>query len=166
MEENNVQKKSNRKWLLVAAGVFGASLITAGVFASTQISINSGTNQVSLGAGSATFTLCNSTATISAIQTFDSTAQVFKTTTVSITGLGTGCANKTLSLAFKTNSPSSVLNSATWSVPSGVTNSTVFQYGYGSNGTNDGTNYQAQSPLTQFDTAAQTQLSTVAIAVQ
>ena len=164
MEENNVQKKSNRKWLVVAAGVFGASLITAGVFASTQISVNSGTNNlVNLGAGSATVNICGSSATISAIQTFDPTAEVFKTTTFSITGLGSGCANKVLSLGF-INSNGTI--SATWSLPSSMSTSKVFQYGYGSAGTNDGTTYQSGTALTAFDTGAQTQLSTVAIAVQ
>jgi len=163
VEENNVQKKSNRKWLIVAAGVFGASLITAGVFASTQISVNSGTNLVNLGAGSATVNVCGSSATISAIQTFDPAAEVFKTTTFSITGLGSGCANKVLSLGF-INSNGTI--SATWSLPSSMSTSKVFQYGYGSAGTNDGTTYQSGTALTAFDTAAQTQLSTVAIAVQ
>jgi hypothetical protein len=164
VEENNVQKKSSRKWLIVAAGVFGASLISAGVFASTQISVNGGST-VNLGAGSATVNVCGSTASISAIQTFDATAQIFKTTTFSITGLASGCANKVLSIAFNNTNG---IQTATWSLPSGLTTSKVFQYGYGSNGSNDGTTYQSGSALTAFDTSAQTgsNLSTVAIAVQ
>jgi len=162
MQDNETSKKRIRKPLLIAAAVFGISLISAGVYAGTQITIN-GNAGVNLGAGTATFTLCSSNATISAVQTFDSTAQVFKTTTFSITGLGSGCSNKVLSLAFQTNSG---INQATWSVPASNVTSNNFQFGYGSNGTNSGGNYQAQSALTAFDTAAQTNLSTVAIAVQ
>ncbi len=162
MEQNETKKKRNPKILLAVAAVFGFSLITAGVYAGTQITIN-GNAGVNLGAGSAQFTLCSSNATISAVQTFDQTAQVFKTTTFSITGLGSGCSNKVLSLAFQTNSG---INQATWSLPSSNLTSNTFQFGYGSNGTNSGGTYQAQSALNAFDTAAQTNLATVAIAVQ
>lgn len=163
MEENTTQKKFNRKWLIVAAGVFGVSLISAGVFASTQITVN-GNNTVNLGAGSATFTLCSSTATISASQTYFPATGTFNTTTFAITGLGSACSGKVLSLAFQTSG--SIVNSATWTIPSSNTTSNVFQYGYGSNGTNNAGVYQSQSPLAAFDTAQQTNLSTVAIAVQ
>ena len=166
MEENMIQKKSNRKWLLVAAGVFGASLITAGVFASTQITVNGASHTVNLGAGSASVNVCGSTATISAVQTFNSTQQSFYTTTFAVTGIGSGCAGKILSLAF---SPTSgTVNTATWAVPSSESGSTIFQYGYGSNGGSctAGATCQAQSSFTQFDTYLATNLSTVAIAVQ
>jgi len=163
VEENTTQKKFNRKWLIVAAGVFGVSLISAGVFASTQITVN-GNNTVNLGAGSATFTLCSSTATISANQTYFPATGSFNTTTFSITGLGPNCAGKVLSLAFLTTG--SVVNSATWSVPNPNYATYSFQYGYGSNGSQGNGVYQSQSPLAAFDTAQQTNLSTVAIAVQ
>jgi hypothetical protein len=162
MQENETSKKRNRKPLLIVAAVFGFSLITAGVYAGTQITIN-GNSQVNLGAGTATFTLCSSNATISATQTYDSNTAVFQTTTFSITGLGTQCANKVLSLAFKTNNG---INQATWSIPAGNTTSYQYQFGYGSNGSNASNIYQAQSAMSAFDTAAQTNLSTVAIAVQ
>ena len=162
MQENETSKKRNRKPLLIVAAVFGFSLIAAGVYAGTQITIN-GNAGVNLGAGTATFTLCSSNATISATQTYDSNTAVFQTTTFSITGLGSGCSNKVLSLAFKTNSG---INQATWSIPGSNATSNTFQYGYGSNGSNNGSTYQAQSAMSAFDTAAQTNLSTVAIAVQ
>ena len=167
MEENNVQKKANRRWLLIAAGVFGASLISAGVFASTQISVNSGTSHiVNLGAGAASVTVCGSNATISAQQTYLSSSASYNTTTFSITGLGAGnCGGKVLSLSF---SPSSgTINTATWTIPSSPTGAESYVYGYGSNGgsCSAGGTCQAASGFTAFDTYSST-LSTVAIAVQ
>jgi homoaconitase/3-isopropylmalate dehydratase large subunit len=165
VDENNVQKTTNRKWLIVAAGVFGVSLITAGVFASTQITINGSSHTVNLGAGSATVQVCGSTATISALQTYNSASQSFHTTTFSVTGIGSGCAGKVLSLAFSPTTGS--VNTATWTVPTGENGSTTFQYGYGSNGGSctSGSTCQAQSSFTDFDTYL-SNLSTVAIAVQ
>lgn len=151
--------QSKKKWLIVGTSLFGISLITAGVFASTQITLNSG-NAVSLGAGSASVNVCGTSATVSAQQSFDSTAQAYLTTTVSITGVSANCAGKTLSMAFKTGS---TINSATWAVPAGYTDPTQkFNYGYGSRGA---TAYDAQTALTAFDTYG-SNLSTIAVAAQ
>jgi len=164
VDQQSPQKKTNRKWILVAAGVFGISLITAGVFASTQITVN-GTHYVNLGAGSTTVNVCGTTATISAAQTYLSSNGVFNTTTFSITGLGTGCGGKLLSMAFNNQNG---IQSATWTIPSSPTGAETYEYGYGSNGTcSAGGKCEAQSQLTPCDTAgANATLSTVAIAVQ
>jgi hypothetical protein len=164
MEESVTQKK-NRKWFLIAAGVLGVSLATAGVFASTQITVNGVSHSVNLGAGSASVNVCGSTATISALQTLSSASESFHTTTFSITGIGSNCAGKVLSLAF---SPTAgTINTATWAIPTGESGSTIFQYGYGSAGGSctAGSTCQAGSAFTDFDTYNAT-LSTVAIAVQ
>jgi len=167
VDQQSPQKKNNRKWILVAAGVFGISLITAGVFASTQITVN-GTHYVNLGAGSTTVNVCGTTATISAAQTYLSSNGVFNTTTFSITGLGaTNCGGKILSLAFQNQNG---IQSATWAIPSSPTGGETYDYGYGSNGgtcTAGNNHCQAQTPLAAFDTSgANATLSTVAIAVQ
>jgi hypothetical protein len=166
VEETTEKKKSNRKWLIIAAGIFGVSLISAGVFASTQITLNSGTsNKVYLGAGSANVTVCGNQATISTQQTY--LAQVFKTTTFSISGVSSSCASKVLSFAFSLDNGVTV-NTATWAIPSNANGSETYQYGYGSNGGScaQGGTCQAQTGFTAFDTSAQANFSTVAIAVQ
>jgi len=167
MEENAARKQSNRKWLIAAIGLFGLSLVSAGVFASTQITLNSGTSHVvNLGAGTASVNVCGSYATISATQTYLTSSASYNTTTFSITGLGAGnCGGKILSMAF---SPTNgTVNTATWAIPSSPTGAETYVYGYGSNGgsCSAGGTCQAQSPFTAFDTYNST-LSTVAIAVQ
>jgi len=165
MEANNEGKKSNRKWFIVAAGVFGVSLLTAGVFASTQITVNN-THYVNLGAGTASVNVCGTQATIAATQTYLTSTNTYNTTTFSITGLGNGnCGGKILSLAF---APSSgTVNTATWTIPSSPDGTEKYVYGYGSNGGScaTGGTCQAQAPFTAFDTYDAT-LSTIAIAVQ
>lgn len=167
VEETTEKKKSNRKWLIIAAGIFGVSLISAGVFASTQITLNSGTNnKVYLGAGSANVTICGNQATISTQQTYLS--QIFKTTTFSISGVSGNCANKVLSLAFSLDNGATV-NMATWTIPGSANGNEIYQYGYASSGNGTcsiGGTCQALNGFTAFDTSAQANFSTVAIAVQ
>ena len=95
------QRKSQKKWFVVLLGIFGASLLSAGVFAASTITLNSG-NAVNLGAGAAAVNVCDSTATISTQQTYDSNVQRFNLTTITISDVNTSnlCNGKTLELAF------------------------------------------------------------------
>ena len=156
-------KAFKKSWIFAGVAVVAISLISAGVFAATQITIN-GNNVVRLGAGSASVSACGSTATVAFSQIYDSTAQAYKTSTVSVTGLPSACGGKTLQLAFKQNSTT---YSATWSVPVAVTSADTFAYGYGGSGGsyNAGGTTLAQSTFSAFDTAG-SDLSTVAISVQ
>ena len=151
------EKLKNKKVLILVATLLGASLLGAGVFASSAITINSG-SVVSLGAGAATVQTPCGLATIAAQQYLDSNAGVYKTGTFSI-DLGTvasPCTGKTLSFAYATGS---VSGSATWAISSGSG-----KYYYGIGGTSGGS-ASSSGTMTGFDTA-ETNLSTVAIAVQ
>jgi hypothetical protein len=152
------EKLKNKKLLFVIAALFGASLLGAGVFASSAITLNSG-NAVSLGAGAATVNVCGSNATISTQQYFNSGTGSYYTGTISITGVDyTNCLNKTLSAAFTRGG---TVYSTTWSVSNNMTN---FIWGY-AGGSSSAPNEYSSSNLTAFDTAA-SNLSTIAIAVQ
>ena len=71
-------KKVNfkNKWMIAIVALFGISLVSSGVFAAATISLNSG-NPVNLGAGAAAVDVCDSSATISTAQTYDSGQQRF-----------------------------------------------------------------------------------------
>ena len=69
--------KLKKRWLLLAAAIFGVALLGSGVFASSQITLNSG-NAVSLGAGAAAVNVCGSNATISTQQYYDSMNQMYQ----------------------------------------------------------------------------------------
>jgi len=154
------EKLKNKKLWVVIAALFGASLLGAGVFASSAITINSG-NAVSLGAGSAQVSTPCGIATISTGQYLNAASGTYYTGTFSV-DLGTvssTCATKTLSLAYATGS---VSGSATWAI--GAANSTgLYTYGYAAN-SGQGASHSS-GLLSAFDTAA-TNLSTIAIAVQ
>ena len=74
------------KWVIAVLALFGVSLISAGVFASASITLNSG-NAVNLGAGAASVTACDSAATISTQQTYDSGQQRYELTTLTLSGV-------------------------------------------------------------------------------
>ncbi len=151
-------KKINKKWAIVLAAIFGASLISIGVFASATITLNNG-NAVNLGAGAVAVSACGTEATVSAQQSYDSASQTYKTTTISLSGIpedSTACGGKTISLAFRANSQT---YSATWSVPTNAGQFGTFTY---DGATGPG---HAQTTLTPFDTAA-SGLTTIAVAVQ
>jgi len=152
------EKFKNKKVLFLLATLLGASLLGAGVFASSAITINSG-SVVSLGAGAATVQTPCGIATISAQQFLDSGSGVYKTGTFTIDlGDTTGtCGGKTLSLAYATGS---ISGSATFAIAS--QSSGTYVYGYGAN---SGGGSRSSTLLQPFDTAA-TNLSTIAIAVQ
>jgi hypothetical protein len=161
MEEKDMsEKKFNKKWLIPLGLIAGAALVGSGVFASSQITLNSG-NSVSLGAGAAAVNVCGSSATISAQQYFDSTQQAYYTGTISLANLdSTACNGKTLNMAFK--DAGGTVRTATWAIASTYT---TYEWAYtvGSDGTPSGTRY-SNSTLAAFNTA-QNSLSTIAISV-
>lgn len=108
-------KKINfkNKWLIALVALFGVSLISSGVFAAATITIN-GNNQVNLGAGAAAVNVCDSSATISTDQTFNSNLQRFELTTINLTGVDKSlCEGKTITLAFVAGG---VTKSASWAI--------------------------------------------------
>lgn len=146
------QVKFKSKWALAVLALFGISLISAGVFASASITLNSN-GAVNLGAGAVAVSVCDQQATISTQQTYDSSAQIFKLTTISLEGINySDCAGKTISMAMKDGSTT---YSTTWAIASGY--SGVLTWG----GT-AGTGQVGSTALTPINTAAST-ISTIAI---
>ncbi|NBX50237.1 hypothetical protein EBT25_09920 [bacterium] len=147
--------KDTKKWVLVFLSIFGVSLVSAGVFAASNITLNSG-NAVNLGAGTAAVTACQNNATVSTQQTYDSTDQRFELTTITLALNTDNCVGKTLAMAFKTGGGQTY--STTWGITSG--GSRTLTWG-GTAGTGD-TSYSALAPL---DTA-NSNISTIAISAQ
>ena len=145
------------KWVIAILALFGVSLISAGVFASASISLNSG-GVVNLGAGSAAVSACDSYATVSTQQTYDSTDQRYELTTITLSNVDTtACVGKTLSMAFKSGNQT---YSTTWGIVSGTSNDTLTWGGTAGTGT---TSYSAMP--TNIDTA-NSGISTIAISAQ
>jgi hypothetical protein len=144
------------KWVVAVLALFGVSLISAGVFASASITLNSG-NPVNLGAGAAAVNACDSYATVSTQQTYNSTAQRYELTTISLQNVDTtACAGKTLAMAFKAGGNT---YSTTWGI-SGLSGEQTLVWG----GT-AGTGLTSYSALTPIDTAG-SGISTIAISAQ
>lgn len=138
-------KKGSKKWVAILLGIFGVSLLSAGVFAATTITLNSG-NAVNLGAGATAVSVCDSSATISTQQTYNTSAQRYELTTISLANVDySACAGKTLSMAF-------VSNGSTYSTTWAVTN-LVTTYNWGGSAGTGATSYSA---LTAIDTANST----------
>ena len=145
------------KWVVAILAIFGVSLISAGVFASASITLNSG-NAVNLGAGAAAVTACDSSATISTQQTYNSTNQRYELTTITLQNVDTtACVGKTLSMAFKTSGGQTF--STTWGIVDGGTNQTLTWGGTA------GTGNTSYTSLTPIDTA-NSGISTIAISAQ
>ncbi len=100
MDSQRFTTKLGAKWIFAISALFGVSLLSAGVFAASQITLNSG-NAVNLGAGTAPVDACQTQATISTQQTFSESSQVFNLSTVSVTLNTDNCRGKELALAFK-----------------------------------------------------------------
>jgi hypothetical protein len=150
--------KIKKRWLLLVAAIFGVALLGSGVFAASQITLNSG-NAVSLGAGAAAVNVCGSNATVSTQQYYNSNIQAYYTGTISVTGINaSNCLGKTLSAAYMDGT---TVRSTTWSVAAGQSN---FIWGY-AGGTSSGTDNYSASNLVAFNTAS-SNLATIAIAVQ
>lgn len=113
------------KPLWVVLFVLAVGLVSGGVFASTQITINGG-SAVNLGAGAQTVRACSQNATVSTEMMYDPGAQIYGLSTVSLQiPANHTCAGKTLALAFKAGSTT---YSTTWSVANN-TNAQTFTYG-------------------------------------
>ena len=150
--------KLKKRWLLLAAAIFGVALLGSGVFASSQITLNSG-NTVSLGAGAAAVNTPCGTATISTQQYFNAAQQAYYTGTIAldIPASHSTCTGKTLSLAYDNGAGTS--GSATWAVDDA---DNTYTYGYSAN---SGGTTRSSGLLATFNTAS-SNLATIAVAVQ
>jgi hypothetical protein len=144
------------KWVVAILALFGVSLISAGVFASASITLNSG-NAVNLGAGAAAVAACDSYATVSTQQTYNANNQRYELTTITLSNVNAdNCAGKTLSMAFKTSD--GLTKSTTW----GITGTGEQTLTWGGTA---GTGLTSYSALTPIDTA-NSGITTIAISAQ
>ena len=172
MEKRNNKNKKRLLILVALVGVMGIG----GVVAATSISINSGT-PLSLGAGYATATTCDTDVTVAAAQAYDTRENVYKITAFTVTGVdqsstntttGIGCGattRKVMQLAYVTTSNAAV--TASWtlaSVAKATGEAYVYTFGAIGNGTinADGVTYYASVALTSFSIST---LSTVALSI-
>jgi len=153
--QSNENSRRHRKTAVVVLSVLGLALLSTGVFAASRITLNSG-NAVNLGAGAASVSACQTNATVGTQQTFDSAAQAFKLTTLTLNLDTTNCVGKTLSMAFKQGN---VTQSTTWGIANLTGNQTFTWGGTAGSGTT------AYTALTPFDTAA-SDIQTIAISAQ
>ena len=143
------------KKIIALFALFGISLISAGVFASASITLNSG-NAVNLGAGAVAVNVCDQQATIAAEQHYDLTDQRFELTTIAVQGIDhTACNGKTIYLAMKDGS---TLYWTTWAIASGNSGDLIW-------GGSAGTGLTGSQALTAINTAA-SDISTIAISAQ
>ena len=167
-------EKSKRRSRLYVLLSLTAVLGIGGVVAATSISINSGT-PLSLGAGYATATTCDTDVTISTNQAYDTRENIYKITAFTVTGVdqsstnpttGIGCGaipGKVMQLAYINNDNASI--SASWTLAS-VAKETgeayIYTFGAIGNGSVDGSTYYASVALTSFSIST---LSTVALSI-
>ena len=146
--------KNKRTIALLA--LFGVSLISAGVFASASITLNSG-NAVNLGAGAVAVNVCDQQATISATQNYNMSLERFELTTISLQGLNhVACNGKTIYLAMKDGS---TLHWTTWGIASANDGQDLIWGG------SAGTGLIGSQRLEPINTAA-SNISTIAISAQ
>jgi len=170
MEKRNNKNKKRLLILVALVGVMGIG----GVVAATSISINSGT-PLSLGAGYATATTCDTDVTVASTQAYDTRENIFKITSFTVTGVdqsstksdtGIGCGATTLKvmqLAYVTTSNAAV--TASWtlaSVAKATGEAYIYTFGAIGNGSVDGSTYYASVALTSFSIST---LSTVALSI-
>jgi len=132
---DNKSKNKNKKRLLILVALVGVMGI-GGVVAATSITINGGV-PISLGAGYTTATTCDAAVTISAGQTYDTGANVYKVNALTVSGLdltsygvgtgNTGCANKIMNIAYVTALGAAV--QASWTLPSSTLTTHSFVWG-------------------------------------
>ena len=123
MQDEKSKRRSRLYVLLALTAVLGIG----GVVAATSITINSG-SPLSLGAGYALATTCDTDINIETSQVYSSSSNKYEVATFTITGVdasyvrgsGLGCAGKTMSLAYVTGTMGSSTSpgSATWTLPS------------------------------------------------
>jgi len=131
----NKSKNKNKKRLLILVALVGVMGI-GGVVAATSITINGGV-PISLGAGYTTATTCDTAVTISAGQTYDTGANVYKVNALTVSGLdlttygnvagNTGCGNKIMNIAYVTTLGAAV--QASWTLPSSTLTTHSFVWG-------------------------------------
>ena len=171
MEKRNNKNKKRLLILVALVGVMGIG----GVVAATSISINSGV-PLSLGAGYATATTCDTDVTISTDQAYDTAANIYKITALTVTGLdisptntstGIGCGATTSKIMQLAVITSAGVYNASWTLasisgasPQGDTR--VYKFGAIGDGSVVSTTYYASVALTSFSIA---NLSTVALSI-
>jgi len=171
MEKRNNKNKKRLLILVALVGVMGIG----GVVAATSITINSGT-PLSLGAGYATATTCDTDVTISTDQAYDTAANIYKITALTITGVdisptntstGIGCGATTSKIMQLAVITSAGVYNASWTLasisgasPQGDTR--VYKFGSTGDGSVVSTTYYASVALTSFSIA---NLSTVALSI-
>ena len=166
MEKRNNKNKKRLLILVALVGVMGIG----GVVAATSISINSGA-PLSLGAGYATATTCDTDVTVAAIQAYDTGRNTYVITEVTVTGVdivgtntvtGLGCGaavQKVMQLAVVTTSGAT---SASWTLGS-IANKSGRIYSYGATtGAPSGETFYASVALASFSMST---LSTVALSI-
>ena len=172
MQSSDKGKRRNRLFFLLS---LCAVLGIGGVVAATSITINSG-SPLSLGAGYATATTCDTDVSISTDQAYDTAANIYKITALTVTGLdisptntstGIGCGAtnaKIMQLAVITSAgvynASWTLASISGASPQG--DSRVYKFGAIGDGSVVSTTYYASVALTSFSIA---NLSTVALSI-
>jgi hypothetical protein len=170
MEKRNNKNKKRLLILVALVGVMGIG----GVVAATSITINSGT-PLSLGAGYATATTCDTAVTIAATQAYDTRENLYKITAFTVTGVdqsstnpttGIGCGTipgKVMQLAYVVTG--NTATTASWTLAS-VAQATgegyIYTFGATGNGSVSGSNYYASVALTSFSIST---LSTVALSI-
>jgi len=125
----NKSKNKNKKRLLILVALVGVMGI-GGVVAATSITINSGV-PISLGAGYTTATTCDTDVTITAGQTYDTGANLYKVNALNVTGVNTAanaCGGKIMQIAYVTTGNAAY--QASWTLPTaGTGNSVTFIWG-------------------------------------
>ena len=170
MEKRNNKNKKRLLILVALVGVMGIG----GVVAATSITINSGT-PLSLGAGYATATTCDTDVTVASTQAYDTRENMYKITAFTVTGVdqsstnattGIGCGattRKVMQLAYVTTSNTAV--TASWTLASvalATGEAYIYTFGATGNGSVSGDIYYASVALTSFSIST---LSTVALSI-
>ena len=170
MEKRNNKNKKRLLILVALVGVMGIG----GVVAATSISINSGT-PLSLGAGYATATTCDTAVTVAATQAYDTRENLYKVTAFTVTGVdqsstnpttGIGCGTipgKVMQLAYVVTG--NTATTASWtlaSVAQATGEAYIYTFGATAGGTISGDIRYASVALTSFSISL---LSTVALSI-
>ena len=156
---DNKSKNKNKKRLLILVALVGVMGI-GGVVAATSITINSGV-PISLGAGYTTATTCDAAVTITAGQTYDTGANLYKVNALNVSGVDTAsCGSKVMQIAYVNTSNAAY--QASWTLPTGSVYSTYTFAWAGTAGGLSGTTFYSTSTLASFDIAS---LSTVALSI-
>ena len=170
MQDEKSKRRSRLYVLLALTAVLGLG----GVVAATSITINSGT-PLSLGAGYATATTCDTDVTVAATQAYDAAANLYKITAFTVTGVdqsatisatGIGCGTipgKVMQLAYVTTG--NVATTASWtlaSVAKATGEAYIYTFGATAGGTISGDIRYASVALTSFSIST---LSTVALSI-